>query len=263
MRRIVLLLLVTAAVAAAQTGVAPLLDCVVYNPAANELTAFFGYANTSSGQVFIPYGASNFMNPPPGVQGQPATFLPGVTHKVFSATVMLSVSSSVSWTLAGTSATATNDPNNYCTSAAVPGPPGPQGPTGAAGPQGPTGPMGPQGSTGASGPQGPTGAMGPQGPAGPAGPQGKTGPTGAQGPAGPAGPPGLLSSIRVVTVPGTTATATALCKTGELLVSGGGACSENDDDNGRLSSSLPAKSGWTVVCDKGRATAVALCATKP
>jgi hypothetical protein len=271
MKGIVLLLLMTAGVEAAGLGVAPLLDCVNYNQAANEVTGYFGYASTSPTSTIITFGFQNFFDPLPTVRGQPITYNSGVFHFAFSATFSLDVSTSITWHLNGFTATASNDPTLYCPSPyVVPGPPGPQGqtgaqgPTGAVGPQGPAGVAGPQGLAGAPGPQGLSGGPGPQGLAGAAGAQGKTGPAGAQGPAGPAGPPGLLSSIRVVTVPGTTGTATASCKTVELLVSGGGSCSGGDDDDkGRLTSSLPAKSSWTVVCDKGRATAVALCATKP
>src|ERR1019366_3551252 len=73
MKRIVLLFLMTAAIAAAQT-VVPLLDCVVFNPTANELTAFFGYVNTDNSPVVIAVGVNNFFDPSPGFRGQPVTF---------------------------------------------------------------------------------------------------------------------------------------------------------------------------------------------
>ena len=196
MKRIVLLFLITTAVAAAQIGIEPFLDCVVLNEGVNEVTAFFGYVNTNAGEVTIPVGSGNFFYPLKGYMGQPIIFSPGTVHKAFSATYSLDVTQTLTWHLTGRIATATNDQNNYCTCAAVPGPPGPegqpgpQGPTGAVGPQGLAGPAGPQGPAGLVGPQGPAGLVGPQGPAGATGAQGKTGATGAPGPAGAVGPQG-------------------------------------------------------------------------
>ncbi len=179
----VVLLLVTAGTlgfagvaSSATLGIAPLLDCVTYDPATNTVTATWGYVDTNSVASVIPLGAENFFTPPPPLQGQPTNFNPGVFHAVFQTTFDLGVFSSETWSLGGMTVTATNDSADYCP--IQPGPPGPPGP---AGPQGPSGPSGPQGPQGPAGPAGPTGATGPIGPVGPSGPSGASGATGPQG----------------------------------------------------------------------------------
>ena len=166
----------------------------------------------------------------------------------------------------------------------APGPQGPAGPAGAdgaVGPQGPAGPagadgadgaagsQGPAGADGAVGPQGPAGpagadgadgAAGPQGPAGPAGADGATGPagaTGAQGPAGPIGPAGeslaprtiVTSSVVTSASNVASATASATCPAGTVMLSGGGTVTTTDSlSKVQLTSSYPSStSAWTVV----------------
>jgi len=182
-------------VSSASLGVAPLLDCVEYDPADNLLTSTWGYVNTNDSAVTILVGANNFFDPAPSFQGQVVNFQPGTFHDVFQTSIDLSVTASTTWHLGGFTATATNDPNNYCdTSSGPPGPPGPSGPAGDTGPSGPTGATGPVGATGASGPVGPTGATGAIGATGPTGADGPSGPNGASGPAGPSGPTGATGS---------------------------------------------------------------------
>ena len=134
------------------TGVAPIVDCVSYDPATNTLTAFFGYVSANINTVIIPVGASNGITPGQVDRGQPDSFAPGVNMYAWHTSFSLGQFSSITWTLLGEEVTASNDPNQYCN--AEPGPPGP---AGAEGPAGPTGPEGPQGP---SGPEGPAGISG-------------------------------------------------------------------------------------------------------
>jgi hypothetical protein len=235
-KRLILIFLVPgAALCWGGLGAAPILDCVNFDQAANEVTAFFGYVNTNPGQLTIPVGAQNFFDPSPGFRGQPIMFDSGTVHHAFSATFLLDVSASITWHLGGFTATASNDPTLYCPGAAVPGPPGPEGPPGL------------------------QGQPGPQGPPGAQGPQGQTGPPGATGSTG-------LVSISTITAPTTTATATASCGTGQVLISGGGSCTVPNSNSilGRMASCGPAgNNSWTVSCSAGQATAIALCAAIP
>ncbi len=112
--------LMPAASASSTTGLVPLLDCVTYSSGANTLTATFGYVNTNAAQMDLPIGGDNFFTPGPVFQGQPVTFLPGVNHGVFQVTFPLGTVSAETWTLAGTSVTASNDPKSYCAGGAVP-----------------------------------------------------------------------------------------------------------------------------------------------
>lgn len=91
---------------------------------------------------------------------------------------------------------------------------------GVPGPQGPKGDKGDKGDTGA------TGAQGEQGPAGTPGAPGAQGPIGPTGPAGPAGLTGstLVNGNAVSTADGnagSTATSTATCAPGKVLLGGG------------------------------------------
>jgi hypothetical protein len=207
--------------ASSADDIVPILDCVEYNPAKNLLTATWGYVNTGPDEVVIFPGPSNFFDPPPGNQAQTVIFKVGTYHKVFQTTLDLSSSPSTLWFVNGHSATATNDPNNYCNVASnPPGPPGPQGATGPSGPSGPvgdTGPMGPSGPSGATGPSGPTGATGASGPSGPSGPAGPSGP---QGPAGISGYQDVTSApIPVALFHQVTASAT--CPNEDVAIAGG------------------------------------------
>jgi Collagen triple helix repeat (20 copies) len=203
----------------------PLLDCVGYDQSTNEVTAYFGYLNPGASPVTILVGANNFFNPAPSYRGQPTTFQPGTFHKVFSVVYSLDVAPSLSWTLSGTTVTATNDPNNYCAGGAIGlhwmGPwnatttyqtsdvvfyggsswrakhnnagvtPDLNDSWELVASKGAAGPTGPAGQTGAAGP------MGPQGPAGPVGP---AGPQGVPGPQGPPGVSNIFPSTQVYTL---------------------------------------------------------------
>ncbi|MGH9762938.1 MAG: hypothetical protein ACREAC_19110, partial [Blastocatellia bacterium] len=174
---------------AAQTPmITPIVDCVTFNQAQNELTINWGYISTFGTSQFIDVGTDNFVSPPPENRGQTTLFVPGVTHNAWSATIVLDQTASLTWTVQGASVTATNDPNQYCSGCSCPA--GPIGPTGLTGAQGQTGTQGVTGPQGATGPQGQTGAQGGTGPQGPTGPQGATGAQGSTGPQGQTGPQG-------------------------------------------------------------------------
>jgi hypothetical protein len=231
-------------------GVLPFLECVTYDTPTNSVTAFWGYTNANPTSTLIPIGPANFFDPPPGFRGQPVTFQSGVFHKVFSTTFRLAFSLSVTWGIQGHQETATNDPANYCAA----------GETSCWDTNGNgvcdllTEDINGDGKCDALDCQG---RQGLQGPAGPMGSPGQT------GPAGPTGPPGISPSVNTVTVPTTTATATASCTLPQVLLNGGGACTVPNTNaiNGRIASSAPSGSnGWTVTCSAGQATAVALCA---
>ena len=202
----------------ASLGVAPLLDCVEYDPADNLLVATWGYVNTGDSAVTIPVGANNSFSPAPSFQGQPILYQPGLFHDVFQSTIDLGVSSSTTWNLDGFTATATNDPNNYCQESS--GTPGPPGPEGEPGPQGPQGLSGPAGDTGPSGPAGATGPVGATGASGPTGPTGTTGETGATGPVGPSGASGPVGPIGPVGPAGASGPSGATGMTGDTGPSG-------------------------------------------
>jgi len=296
MKRILLLLL-AAGPAAAQTGLAPTLNCVYLQPD-NTVSAFFGYANVNSNSIDVPIGPGNFVGPNPQNWGQPTTFQSGVQSSAWAATFVPSQTPSITWSLAGTSVTASNDPSEYCLFAVAPegsqgpqGPTGPQGapgamglpgaqghpgPAGVAGPPGPPGSPGPAGPVGLAGPTGVPGQQGVPGPigsSGPAGPAGLQGPPGLQGPAGPqglqgpqglpgaiglTGPPAVLPSIRVVAAQSRTKSGTASCNAGEVLIGGAGLCTASFGF-GQVGASSPAGSSWNVTCVLGTAEAVAVC----
>jgi len=67
-------------------NVFPTLQCVINN-GDGTYTAYFGYINTSSSTVVIPYDpshAKNMFTSNPKYRGQPDTFLPGTHEHVFS-----------------------------------------------------------------------------------------------------------------------------------------------------------------------------------
>ena len=129
------------------------------------------------------------------------------------------------------------------------GPQGPAGLQGSPGTNGADGAPGPQGATGAQGPAGPTGAAGATGAQGPAGPTGATGATGAQGPTG-----NLTQSIIASSTPLASAytvksaTVSASCASGHVLLSGGGSVTTTDTlDKIQIIASYPsAANTWTV-----------------
>jgi hypothetical protein len=184
-------------VSAQVSVVIPIVNCVEFDASTDTLTVYFGYINTGTSIRFISAGFNNMVDPAPNVRpDQPTSFLSGRHDFVWSTTQPITdASPSLTWTIFGITATATNDPSLYCSTAcaAPAGPAGATGPQGPEGPEGAEGPTGPQGSAGPAGEQGvpgPTGPTGPQGPQGLTGSKGDIGPQGLQGPEGPQGPPG-------------------------------------------------------------------------
>ncbi|KYF61318.1 hypothetical protein BE11_45095 [Sorangium cellulosum] len=122
-----------------------------------------------------------------------------------------------------------------------------QGLKGVDGARGPQGPAGPKGEIGPQGPTGPKGERGLQGPAGPRGEIGPQGPTGSPG----------LAKIRVISVTRqadpTSAfiNVKALCKAGEVVISGGFAVSGAAQSTSRVVENSPydatdeGRAGWT------------------
>jgi len=118
---------------------------------------------------------------------------------------------------------------------------------------------------GIQGPKGDTGETGPQGPVGPIGPKGDTG---AVGPRGPAGANGSVSGVQIIEATttssnspraGTTATATATCPSGTILLGGGGSLTKfsSNNDSMSLQSSFPLSAPFSNTPTMFRAVGVA------
>ena len=235
----------------AEAQLAPILDCVKYDPAANTVTADWGYVNTGPTPKTVTPGPGNFFTPAPGFQLQPVTFQPGEFHHVFQTTFDLSVTSSSSWHLQGITETASTDPTGYCASG--------NSACWDANANGVCDTAEDINGDGTCDARDCQGRMGVTGAAGPQGPQGATGAS------GPAGPSGLSPAIRSVVNSTTSATASASCDVTEVLLNGGGTCAvpNTNSISGRLASSAPSgANSWTVSCSTGQATAVALCSLK-
>ncbi|GEM_PF-1019241 len=261
----------------------PTVDCVVLNIRTGMYTAYFGYFGVNEPPVTIPAGTLNYVDASGTLRGQiPTKFTSRAQHMLFSLTFYSGVTPA--WHLNGVDAVATAaavstcqlivgarrapgslltcwdrnanlscdaqedvDGDGFCTTLDCAGATGPQGPPGTNGTNNTTvGPVGPRG------PAGLPGADGARGPAGPVGPAGA---------AGPAGPAGAVPSFQTVTASPGAATAAANCASGQFLVTGGGTCTvPNLPGMGRVASSTPSGNGWSVSCNAGQATAVAVCA---
>lgn len=92
-----LLALAFAGPATVRAQVVPLLDDTVWLLDINGVTAFFGYNNSATTEVNVPFGQYNFFLPSPPFRGQPTIFSPGVVPRAFSVT--FPASSYVEWTL--------------------------------------------------------------------------------------------------------------------------------------------------------------------
>ncbi len=266
------LLLVAARVATAQV---PVVDCVVQNKVTRDFVGYFGYTSNTTPQT-IPVGPTNTINNSGMLFGNlPTDFTSQAAHTLFA--VRFGPTGSATWTLNGQTATATP--------AQVTSPPcqpavgdlfsGAQDRCWDTHPE-PRQPCEPDPATGD--PICPehrvvcgaiedldgdgfctildcVGLPGPPGAAGPAGPPGT------QGPAGPAG----QIALHTVQVVSSTSNATVACGATQFLVTGGGVCTvKGRVDLGRVRSSRPNDSGdgWSVACDLGSATAVAVCAAR-
>jgi hypothetical protein len=248
-----LLAILTAGAASAQV---PVVDCVVQNPQTLELVAYFGYTGNAHPPVTIPDGGSNSLTGGFLLGSVPTTFGSPAEHILFA--VKFSPTGNVRWILNGTPATADASMVSAC-----------QTPVGkkitnyvaqlrcwdlfASNTCDPSDDLDGDGYCtilDCRGPQGSLGAVGPQGN------------TGDQGPVGPTGAVPLLQTI--TSSPGA-ARATASCSSTQFLVTGGGSCDvPNLAGMGRLASSVAADdgNGWSVSCNAGQATAVAVCAAK-
>jgi hypothetical protein len=82
-------------------GVSPFVDCVTFNPATNQMTAYFGYTNLASSAALSNAAGSstNFMVPGPQDSGQPSIFQRGTYHFVFSKTISTSPVRDIVWIL--------------------------------------------------------------------------------------------------------------------------------------------------------------------
>ncbi len=242
------------AVPGAWAQLAPILDCVEYDPSQQIVTAHWGYVNTGNDQTIILPGPANFFRPGSPYQNQPISFEPNVVHhNVFTNTFKLSETATSTWTLQQFEEIASNDPTKYCGSAGACWDTNANGSCDSSEDTNGDGMCDPRDCQGRTGLAGATGATGPKGPA---------------GPVGPAGPPGISPAIRVVTAASTTQSATAACKTNEVLLNGGGTCTlpklgQIGTLISAISSSAPSGSnGWMLTCSVGQATAVALCSPK-
>jgi hypothetical protein len=113
--------------AAAQAArVVPLVDCISYDPAADEVTAWLGYRYTGAADRTVPIGGNNLFDPGPTDRGQPTVFTPGQFLRVVRVTVPAD-SLPLIWFVDGNLVEVMNDPAQYC-SPLVEGPPGPPGP---------------------------------------------------------------------------------------------------------------------------------------
>jgi hypothetical protein len=92
--------------------VLPFVDCVDYDAASDEVTAWFSYANGAGISVNIQIGANNLFDPMPSARNQPTVFLPGVIRNAFSET--FPAQSTLTWYLQGNAAVASNDATAYC-----------------------------------------------------------------------------------------------------------------------------------------------------
>ena len=87
--------------------VRPILECVTANTD-GTLTAYYGYDNNEPNAVTIPVGPANQFAPAPADRGQPTTFAPGTTPEWPNSAFFVTFSgASLSWTLNGTTVTAT------------------------------------------------------------------------------------------------------------------------------------------------------------
>ncbi|HEY6786565.1 MAG TPA: Ig domain-containing protein [Trebonia sp.] len=87
---------------AAAAGPVPSLDCVAASGDGSQVTAYFGYTNTTGASAAIAVGDGNQVFPVQADQGQPAEFNPGSYPSVFSVTFNSVIFPTVSWILDGT-----------------------------------------------------------------------------------------------------------------------------------------------------------------
>jgi hypothetical protein len=91
---------------AATTGPVPAVDCVAVSADGSTAVAYFGYANATGNTLLVPVGTSNQIFPGDPDHGQPSIFNPGSYPSVFSASFDPAFEPTVTWTLDGSSVTA-------------------------------------------------------------------------------------------------------------------------------------------------------------
>jgi len=248
-----LLAILTSGAVSAQV---PVVDCVVQNPQTLELVAYFGYIGNAQPPVTIPPGGSNLLTGGFLLGSVPTTFGSPGEHILFA--VKFFSPANVSWTLNAATATANASMVSACQL-----PVGKKIPRSLAGLRcwdllG-TNTCDPSDDRDGDGYCTILDCGGPQGL------PGVTGLPGDTGNRGPAGPTGAVPILQTITSSPGAARATASCSSTQFLVTGGGACDvPNLAGMGRVASSVAADNGngWSVSCNAGQATAVAVCAAK-
>jgi hypothetical protein len=241
-------------VVSAQT---PVVDCVVQNAQTGDLVAYFGYMSNVT-PVTIPPGNSNAQFGGLLIGTIPTTFASAAEHILFG--VRFHSPTAVSWTL--NTKTATADSSMVASPAC-------QLPVGKPITQflaqqrcwdlGATNKCDPADDVDGDGYCTILDCTGPRGA------QGSTGTAGGQGIQGPTGPAGAVPMFQTISSTPGTANATASCSTTQFLVTGGGSCNvPNQPGLGRAANSAASTggNGWSVSCNAGQATAVAVCANK-
>jgi hypothetical protein len=94
-----------------------MLTCVWTDAGSRQVSGVFGYENHSSHPIVAAVGSSNQFSPSPAGRGQATSFAPQTT--VTNAFVVTWTGGSVTWTLAGSSVTATNS-GPKCSAAPAP-----------------------------------------------------------------------------------------------------------------------------------------------
>jgi hypothetical protein len=241
-----------ALVAIAAYAQTPTVDCVVQNTQTGLYTAYFGYTGNNNSSSTIPIGALNYVDSTGMLRGSvPTSFTPNSQQMLFSVTFAAGVTPG--WHLNGSTATASSSAATSCQVAV-----GTQLPNTA---QTRCWDLQANQMCVASDDVDGDGFCTLLDCVGPAGPQGAQGPAGPQGNQGPAGPAGTVQVLHTVTSSPGAAKATASCGAGQFLVTGGGVCTvPNLAGAGRLASSAASGNAWTVSCNAGQATAVAVCA---
>ena len=85
----------------------PYLDCVTTSPQTGDITAYYGYHNTTGSALTIGVGQNNQTFPVDAFQGQPTYFNPGTFAQAFTVTFDPKLFPSIAWILNGQEADAT------------------------------------------------------------------------------------------------------------------------------------------------------------
>jgi hypothetical protein len=91
----------SASASASAGALTPLLDCVSSDPTTGDITAYYGYSNTTGAAINIAIGENNEVFPASPFEGQPTSFGVGDYPRVFSVTFDPNLFPSVAWILDG------------------------------------------------------------------------------------------------------------------------------------------------------------------